>query len=82
MNLLKVDSTQALQHLVTHTILIQKEKFTVSTITEDVMNHELFNNFCDRDKVTEMVSATIQTFLKYGALDAYDHGYRVIVNPT
>ena len=82
MNLLKVDSTQALQHLVTHTILIHKEKFTVSTITEDVMNHELFNNFCDRDKVTEMVSATIQTFLKYGALDAYDHGYRVIVNPT
>ena len=82
MNLLKVDSTQALQHLVTHTILIQKEKFTVSTITEDVMNHELFNNFCDRDKVEKLVSETIQTFLKYGALDAYDHGYRVIVNPT
>ena len=82
MNLLKVDSTQALQHLVTHTILIQKEKFTVYTITKNVMNHELFNNFCDRDKIEEMVCETIQTFLRYGILDAYDLGYCVIVNPT
>ena len=82
MNLLKVESEQKLQHLVTHIILIKKEHFTVSTITEDVMNHELFNNFCARDKVEKMVSETIQTFLRYGALDAYDHGYCVIVNPT
>ena len=82
MNLLKVDSTQALQHLVTHIILIQTEKFTVSTITEKVMNHKLFNNFCDEDQVDETVSETIQTFLRYGALDAYDHGYRVIIKPT
>ena len=82
MNLLKVDSAQTLQHLVTHTILIQTEKFTVSTITEYVMNHELFNNFCDKEQIDEMVSETIQTFLRYGALDAYDHGYRVVVKPT
>lgn len=82
MNLLKVDSTQALQHLVTHIILIETEHFTVSTITEKVMNHELFNDFCDEKQVNEMVSETIQTFLRYGALDAYDHGYRVIINPT
>lgn len=82
MNLLKVDSTQALQHLVTHTILIQKEKFTVSTITEEVMKHEMFNNFCDKDKVENMVSETTNTFLKYGVLDAYDYAYRVIVYST
>ena len=82
MNLLKVDSTQALQDLVTHIILIQTEKFTVSTTTEKVMNHKLFNNFCDKDQVDEVVSETIQTFLRYGALDAYDHGYRVIINTT
>lgn len=51
MNLLKVDSKQKLQHLLTHIILIQTLKFTVSTITNEVMNHELFNNFCDENQV-------------------------------
>ena len=73
---------QTLQHLVTHIILIQKEKFTVSTITQEVIKHEMFNNFCDRNKVEKMVSETKDTFLRYGALDAYDHGYRVVIKPT
>lgn len=79
MNLLKVDSRQHLQHLVTHLILIEKEKFKVSTITEKVINHELFNNFCDKQQVDKMVIETINTFLRYGAVDAYDYGYRVVV---
>ena len=78
MNLFKVESKQHLQHLVTHIILIQKEKFTVSTIIEKVMKHELFNNFCDENRVNDIVSETINTFLNHGALDAYDHGYRVV----
>lgn len=78
MKLLKVDSKPKLQHLVTHIILIQTLKFTVSTITKEVMSHELFNNFCDENQVDEMVSETINTFMRHGKIDAYDHGYRIV----
>lgn len=75
MNLLRVNSNQTLQHLVTHFILIEKEKFTVSSITEKVCGSELFNNFCNKEIVSQMVANTIGTFLNYGKLDVCDHQY-------
>lgn len=78
MNVLKVDSMSKLQSLVTRTILIQTGKFTISTITEQVMSDKNFNNFCDKKQVKKMVNATKNTLRRQGKIHECGYEYRVV----
>lgn len=82
MILRKVKTDYQLQNLVTHIILTQKEHYTVSQITDKVLKSEFFNNFCNRNKVEEMVSETITAFLRHNFVNTYDFGYRNYVTIT
>lgn len=70
----KVDSEQSLQNLITHTIFTQKDEFSVRDITEKVQESEMFNEFCSKAKVMEMVATTITDLLRADAVVQLCHG--------
>ena len=78
----KIEAEHQLQNLVTHTILIQKKHYKVSDIANQVCNNELFNNFCDKCKVKEMVSETIIALLRQHFIKTYPFEDRSYVTIT
>lgn len=67
----KVDGEESLQNLITHTIFIKRANFSMNDIVTAVCKSKSFNQFCGKEKVTEKVKDTLDTFLRDQIIDCY-----------